>query len=460
MMTNFETTEKILERGQSEEHVRLVELSKRSTRGMSLDEGRKLFLDIAQSKKELEDFESRTIDMINPAMPPKYSGNVGRASRGWGGINEKAGVAVIKNGYEYNQQLQTLAGIIDKEAFTESFATRKASAWKPELYRFFERETGLDARLVQANMVRDRYSAYIDGVVVGRDGFPEALVYTTTTGSKKGRLAPLSRRDKARWGMFVTGLTKAYIVVSYQDSEIVIYEYEYDGKVNEEDFDTFLGKLDMLSSGLLRGDVTPPRSDDDIAVDTFKNLTGGAEFRDGDLAGHDYNPEGWVIVDLETTGFNPREGDVIELAYQVLDKHGNVTKSDSILYSPSDELFPVTGMGAVDVHNITVDMVEGRPTFEDAKHEVAEVFKNAPVVVAHYAPFEKEWLENLFGFEINWLDTMRVCKYYCETLDNTLRSFCGANGVVYENAHRALQDVDMTRRALNNFAKNQGMNTL
>lgn len=82
-----------------------------------------------------------------------------------------------------------------------------------------------------------------------------------------------------------------------------------------------------------------------------------------------------------------------------------------------------------------------------------ETFDGATLVV-HNARFEQSFLsQDLPGAKVRYADTMLMNKHLMpETPNNKLESFATANGVEYVGAHRALADVDMTRRALINFA--------
>ena len=176
-----------------------------------------------------------------------------------------------------------------------------------------------------------------------------------------------------------------------------------------------------------------------------------------------------VVIDLETAGPRHRVStgaysSIIEVGYVVRYPDGREVRK-SYLSGLSDAQKSSDGTGAVDVHNITTDMVEGKKRFVDDVERQEELLNDlkGSVLVAHNANFEKQQLtHSLFGFhnavksgDIEILDTMNVCKYFVpDAPTNTNESFVTTSGGVYENAHRALDDAEMTLgalRSLKNF---------
>lgn len=141
---------------------------------------------------------------------------------------------------------------------------------------------------------------------------------------------------------------------------------------------------------------------------------------------------------------------------------GRVERKDFLSGVPV-EFADAHGTGYVDTHNISVDMVEGKPEFthESTQKEIME-FLDGSVVMAHNAYFERKQLTNsLRGFRdavnkgnIEMMDTMQFCKFMVpEAERNSNEAFVEAAGLEYTGAHRAYNDAEMTLNAFNVLRK-------
>lgn len=178
-----------------------------------------------------------------------------------------------------------------------------------------------------------------------------------------------------------------------------------------------------------------------------------------------------IGVDLETSSPFCLRGSVIELGVSVRDFNGKVEREFSELFNIPDNQVNAWSTEAEAIHNISRDMIAGKRTFEDpeVQRQVMEMFTHPNAVfVAHNMHFEKSWFRAwLEGFaeaeargDIVFIDTMDLVKWTeWDAPTNKLESFCEANGVKYEKAHRSLQDVNMMLEALFNWDKKR-MNIL
>lgn len=91
--------------------------------------------------------------------------------------------------------------------------------------------------------------------------------------------------------------------------------------------------------------------------------------------------DGWVVVDVETSGFRPGHARVLSVAALALDAVGNVEHSVVSLLNPGVD------PGPTHVHGITAQMLEDQPTFTDIAAEVAELM-HGRTLVAHNAAFD------------------------------------------------------------------------
>ena len=115
----------------------------------------------------------------------------------------------------------------------------------------------------------------------------------------------------------------------------------------------------------------------------------------------------YIILDTETTGTN-EEDRVIQLGYMVLgakeiEVHNEFCSAD----------IPIK-FGAMEVHGITPDMLEGKPacTKTQAYKRLEELNTNENYLIIHNAPFDIKMLEKE-GFETKMkvIDTLRVAKH-------------------------------------------------
>jgi DNA polymerase-3 subunit epsilon len=95
--------------------------------------------------------------------------------------------------------------------------------------------------------------------------------------------------------------------------------------------------------------------------------------------------EGWVVVDVETSGFRPGQARVISLAALALDPDGNVERSVVSLLNPGVD------PGPTHIHGLTAEMLEDQPTFADLADDVIELL-HGRTLVAHNVAFDYSFL--------------------------------------------------------------------
>jgi len=94
---------------------------------------------------------------------------------------------------------------------------------------------------------------------------------------------------------------------------------------------------------------------------------------------------GWVVVDVETSGFHPRNARVLSVAALALDAQGNVEHSVVSLLNPGVD------PGPTHVHGLTSEMLEDQPTFADIADDLAALM-HGRTLVAHNAAFDYSFL--------------------------------------------------------------------
>lgn len=159
----------------------------------------------------------------------------------------------------------------------------------------------------------------------------------------------------------------------------------------------------------------------------------------------------FVVLDLETTRFSPRSGYIIEFGATERDKYGNEVSRIDELFGIPEESLEFHGTGSVEIHNISVEDIKGKPLFTDNADRILDMLKDK-VLIAHNATFEKMWLsQHLPGFaelDIPVIDTMVLSTiFFPELHDSRLETLCGELGVPYTNGHRAFHDAEVTADA-------------
>ena len=118
----------------------------------------------------------------------------------------------------------------------------------------------------------------------------------------------------------------------------------------------------------------------------------------------------YILLDTETTGAG-EEDRIIQLGYMVLDGK-NVEVYNDLCSAP----LPI-GYGAMEVHGITPDMIEGKPPCVEtpAFQALCELNTSDNVLIIHNAPFDLGMLskEN-FTSQMRLIDTLRCARHLFE----------------------------------------------
>lgn len=148
-----------------------------------------------------------------------------------------------------------------------------------------------------------------------------------------------------------------------------------------------------------------------------------------------------IVLDTETTGFNPRTGDrIVEVGcVEILNR--KLTGNNFHRYinpeRDSDE-------GALAVHGLTTEFLSDKPKFHEIAHELREFCQGAEVII-HNAPFDIGFLNHEFqraGLPpfvqhcSGVIDTLVHAKELHPGKRNSLDALCDRYGV--SNAHRKL----------------------
>jgi DNA polymerase III epsilon subunit-like protein len=149
----------------------------------------------------------------------------------------------------------------------------------------------------------------------------------------------------------------------------------------------------------------------------------------------------FAIIDLETSGFNPPESKILEIAILKIDSDGNELDRFETLINPKDGK-----VGRTDIHGIELRMLNGAPTFSEASGRILEIIQNS-IIVAHNARFEENFLANELnevGLELDLIpaiDTLWLARNTIQLQNYKLDTVVTGFNERLIDAHTALGDV-------------------
>lgn len=117
-----------------------------------------------------------------------------------------------------------------------------------------------------------------------------------------------------------------------------------------------------------------------------------------------------LILDTETTGFEPGEGHrMIEFAaLEMIDRQ--LTGNKLHLYVNPERDIPIE---ATNVHGITLDMVQDKPTFAECADQIIEFIQGADLII-HNAKFDVKFLDHHFEL----IGKQKIADYTNEVIDS------------------------------------------
>jgi len=148
----------------------------------------------------------------------------------------------------------------------------------------------------------------------------------------------------------------------------------------------------------------------------------------------------YVCIDVETTGLNPQNDEVVEVTAIEFNRLGIKGNSISTLCKPMAGFIPIE---VSKINKITYDMVKDKPIYLESVRELIAKFVGDRVLVGH----------NIDDFDLGFLkitpkstyDTLKICrKRY--TGGNRLKLACTRMGIKWEEnlGHRSGYDVEKT----------------
>jgi len=159
----------------------------------------------------------------------------------------------------------------------------------------------------------------------------------------------------------------------------------------------------------------------------------------------------FTCIDVETTGLSPRTARVCEVAaisFRGRERLGTMAE----LVNPG---CPIPAE-CTRVHGITDDMVKNSPAFGAVAPRLLAMLENS-VLIAHNAEFDMGFLRmelERIGLklpEMHVLDTLAMARKSWKFKSNRLGNIATELNIPNENWHRALSDVEMTKKIFEHF---------
>lgn len=145
----------------------------------------------------------------------------------------------------------------------------------------------------------------------------------------------------------------------------------------------------------------------------------------------------YVFLDIETTGLNPKEDKLIEIALVSFNENGDRTVYEQLV-NPGMPVSPFITR----LTGITDDMLRDAPVINEIKNQVLQCL-NQKIIVAHNAGFDISFLEaaSILTKGHPYIDSMDLCKLIYPRLNSyALRSIARDLNLELESSHRALPD--------------------
>jgi DNA polymerase-3 subunit epsilon len=148
----------------------------------------------------------------------------------------------------------------------------------------------------------------------------------------------------------------------------------------------------------------------------------------------------FAIIDVETTGINPKTDRLTEIAIVVFDGE-KIVKEFSSLINPEQKIsYRIT-----QITGINNQMVASAPKFYEIAKEIVELTENC-TFVGHNVAFDYRFIraefENFgYNYERKTLDTIKLARKFIPGLRSySLGNLCADIGIEIKNRHRALGD--------------------
>ena len=157
------------------------------------------------------------------------------------------------------------------------------------------------------------------------------------------------------------------------------------------------------------------------------------------------NIDNYTVIDIETTGLDPKVNKIIELAALKVRNNQVVDKFNSLI-NPQVEI----NSFITELTGISQDMVKDAPILDEIIQEYLD-FIGEDIIVGHNVNFDINFIyDNSItllkkAVENNYIDTLRISRLNTNVENHKLQTMAKYYNIDYTNAHRALKDCYITK---------------
>jgi DNA polymerase III epsilon subunit-like protein len=149
----------------------------------------------------------------------------------------------------------------------------------------------------------------------------------------------------------------------------------------------------------------------------------------------------YSLIDFETSGFQPGNAKILEVAVIKIDSKGKIIGEFNTLVNPENGF-----VGPTDVHRITPSMVSDAPTLSEIMGDLIAILDSS-IIVAHNARFEENFLD--FALRENGIkhplmpsiDTLWLSRQVLDLPNYKLGTVIQNFDIEFKDAHTAYGDV-------------------
>lgn len=163
----------------------------------------------------------------------------------------------------------------------------------------------------------------------------------------------------------------------------------------------------------------------------------------------------FVCVDCESTGLDPKQDRIIEVAVMKFTFDATLAEFESLI-DPQVQI----PAASIAIHHITQEMVTGKPTIDQVLTDVFALIGDHPII-GHGIKYDVEILAH-HAERCNIpctirknpsFDTLRLARLYGQSPSNSLETLRQHFNIAEEGAHRAMSDVVVNIQVFKKLSK-------
>lgn len=341
------------------------------------------------------------------------------------------------------------------DAQEHSGAALRGDLWEPWVISMASRVLGTKVWANKGTYTDGSRHVNLDGFTLSTDGKVARVVEAKTSSHPEdweGTVPGGYALQTQHYGDFFEVEQSALLAANLNDERLVVWEVPLDHKVpagegSPQKLGAEFSYADVrgYAEGMVAKWVAEGKNPSPKIRRTFQDTSAVRESWRAALS------RGIVLADLETTGYSPDSGHIIEVAL-VRIEDGREGGRFHRFYGVPDGHAEWNGTGPEDVHHISASEIEGLPVLIESPSEAWAIrqFIGDSVLVAHNAAFEDRWLR-FNGVSVPCADTMKafgIAVHDESVANNKMSSLMEWAGLEYKDAHRAINDVLMMLQAM------------